>query len=68
MQPQRIRLGHITKAVGLEKGVKGWRAVYYEIQGETIIKKEYLGTDSAKAIAVEELKVAVIRKVLASDS
>ncbi len=59
--------GPITKCVGLVRGRDGWRAVYTEIQGGVVIKTKNLCEESSKSIALEELKLAVVKKILPSE-
>lgn len=67
MTNEPIPTGPITKAVGLVKTKHGWRAIYLTVQGRTVLSYSNLCEDSSKSVALEELKIAVVRKLSSSD-
>lgn len=56
--------GPIVRSVGLLKGEHGWKAVLLETRDGKVLSEENLSVESSKSVAFEELKVAVIRRLL----
>lgn len=54
----------IVEALGLVKLPKGWSVVLIRTQGERVIEKEVLRGPEPKAVALEALRLAFVRRFL----
>lgn len=57
-------VGPVVRSVGLVKGDTGWKAVLLETRDGKVLSEENLSVECSKGAALEELKVAVIRRLL----
>lgn len=54
-------------AVGIAKAVKGWVPLLIKIQGRKVIDEEVLDEPSPRHVALEQLKIAVVKNFMMRD-